>query len=138
MPTQPIEVNIQSTGITQEDPVLFPTEDAELPSGEQLWQPEQEKRNAVHTEPPVKSVSHCYINGNCKNTLMQSMETFIKFPRILIEQNTDPVLLNFKRQMPGRPFDEQIFATKPRYIHYRQNKKMLRNERRHPIQTNLQ
>ena len=54
VPTQPIEVKIESTGITQEDQVLFHREDADLMSEEQLWQhkqQKQEKRNAVHTEP---------------------------------------------------------------------------------------
>ena len=37
-PTQPIEVNIESTAIAQEDPVFFPTDDVDLPCEEQLWQ----------------------------------------------------------------------------------------------------
>ena len=41
VPTQPIEVNVQSTGITQKYHVVFHTEDAELQSEEQLWQRKQ-------------------------------------------------------------------------------------------------
>ena len=36
MPTLPIEVNLQSTGKTQEDQVFFHTKDANLPSEQQL------------------------------------------------------------------------------------------------------
>ena len=57
MPTLPIEVNIQSTGKTQEDRVFFLIEDANLPSEQQQWQRKQEKRNAVHTEPHVKTAT---------------------------------------------------------------------------------
>ena len=47
------------------------------------------------------------------------MVPFTKVPRMLIEQNADPVLLNFGRQMLGLPFDEQILVTNPRYTHYK-------------------
>ena len=117
MSTQTIEVNIQSTGITQEDQLFIATDDTELPSEEQQWQSKQEKNNAVHTQPSVITVSRCYMEDNCTNTMMQRMEQFIKVRGILIEQNAQPVLLNFKKQMLGLPFDEQNLATNPRYIH---------------------
>ena len=125
VPTQPIEVNIQSTGIAEEDKVFFPTEDAELPSEHQPWQRNREKRNAVHTELPVIALSHCYMKENCKNTLMQKMEPFNKVPRILTEQNLDPVLLLLKIQMLGLLIDEQILARNPRYIHYSRRKRRI-------------
>ena len=56
------------------------------------------------------------------------MDPFNKVPHILTEQDADPVLLNFKRQMHGLPFDEQILALNPRYIHYCRNKKHNRIE----------
>ena len=51
VPTQPIEFNIESTGIAKEDQVFFHTEDVELPPEIKPWQHKQDKRNAVHTEP---------------------------------------------------------------------------------------
>ena len=41
--TRPIELNIESTGITQEDQVIFHDDDDELSSEEELWQLKQEK-----------------------------------------------------------------------------------------------
>ena len=38
--------------------------------------------------------------------------------RILIEQDSDPTLLNFKREMLGLPFDEQILLNDARYMQY--------------------
>ena len=48
-----------------------------------------------------------------------------KPPRILIEQDSDPTLLNFKREMLGLPFDEQILLNDARYMHYSRNKKRI-------------
>ena len=41
IPKQPIEVNIESTGIAREDQVFFNTDDVSLPSEEQQWQQKQ-------------------------------------------------------------------------------------------------
>ena len=48
-----------------------------------------------------------------------------KSSRILIEQNSDPTLLNFKREMLGLPFDEQILLNDARYMQYSRNKKRI-------------
>ena len=45
--------------------------------------------------------------------------------RILIEQDSDPTLLNFKREMLGLPFDEQNLLNDARYMHYSRNKKRI-------------
>ena len=45
--------------------------------------------------------------------------------RILIEQDSDPTLLNFKREMLELPFDEQILLNDARYMHYSGNKKRI-------------
>ena len=45
--------------------------------------------------------------------------------RILIEQDSDPTLLNFKRKILGLPFDEQILLNDARYMHYSRNKKRI-------------
>ena len=45
--------------------------------------------------------------------------------RILIEQDSDPTLLNFEREMLGLPFDEQILLNDARYMHYSRNKKRI-------------
>ena len=45
--------------------------------------------------------------------------------RILIEQDSDPTLLSFKREMLGQPFDEQILLNNARYMHFSRNKKRI-------------
>ena len=53
------------------------------------------------------------------------MAQLTKPSRILIEQDSDPTLLNFKREMLGLPFDEQILLSDARYMHYSRNKKRI-------------
>ena len=42
--------------------------------------------------------------------------------RIIIEQDSDPTLLNFQREMLGLPFDKQILLNDARYMHYSKTK----------------
>ena len=48
-----------------------------------------------------------------------------KSSRILIEQDSGPTLLTFKRKMLGLPFDEQILSNDERYMQYSRNKKRI-------------
>ena len=41
------------------------------------------------------------------------MKQLNEVPCILFEQDVDPMLLNFKRQMPGLIFDKKVRATSP-------------------------
>ena len=53
------------------------------------------------------------------------MAQLTKQSRILIEQDSDPTLLKFKREMLGLPFDEQILLNDARYMQYSGNKKRI-------------
>ena len=126
VPTEPTEVNIESTGVAPEDEVLFHTFDVELPSQEQLGQRKQKNYKCVHTELSVITVSNCHINDKCKNnksfkstnTLMYHIKSFNKVPRRQIEQDADPVLSNSNRQLLALLFDEEIPATNHTYTHF--------------------
>ena len=60
-----------------------------------------------------------------KDTPIVNIAQLTKPSRILIEQDSDPTLLNFKREMLGLPFDEQILLNDARYMHYSRNKKRI-------------
>ena len=47
-----------------------------------------------------------YANDLHKDTTIVNIAQLTKPSRILIEQDSDPTLLNFKREMLGLPFDE--------------------------------
>ena len=123
IPTEPIEVNIESTGIAQEEPVFVDTTDQEQTTEKQLWKRKEEARNAIPNDPPVITVSCCYANDLHKDTTVVNIAQLKKRSRILIEQDSDPTLLNIKREMLGLPFDEQILLNAARYIQYSRNKK---------------
>ena len=108
IPTKPIEVNIESTGIAQEETVFFDPTDQQETTEKELWKRKEEARNVIPTDPPVITVSCYYANDLHRDTTIVNIAQLTKPSRILIEQDSDPTLLNFKREMLGLPFDEQI------------------------------
>ena len=106
--TKPIEVNNESTGIAQEELVLFDTTDQQETTEKELWSGKAEARNAKPNDPPVITVSCYYANDLHKDTLIENIAQLTKPSRILNEQDSDPNLQNFKRDMLGLQIDEQI------------------------------
>ena len=64
-----------------------------------------------------------YANDLPKDTTTVNTAQLTKPSRILIEQDSDPTLLNCKRKMLGLAFDEQILLNDARYMLYSGNKK---------------
>ena len=125
IPTNPIEVNIESTGIAKEEQVFLDTTDQQETTEKELWKRKEEVRNTIPTDPPFITVSCYYANDLHKETTIVNIAQLTKPSRILIEQDSDPTLLNFKREMLGLPFDEQILLNDARYMHYSRNKKRI-------------
>ena len=124
-PTKPIEVNIESTGIAQEDTVFFDTTDQQETTEKDFSKRKKELRNAIPNDPPVITVSRYYANDLHKDTTMVNIAQLTKPSQILIEQDSGPTLLNFKRELLGLPFDEQILINDECYMHYSRNKKRI-------------
>ena len=57
--TKPIGVNIESSGIAQEEPVFFDPTDQQKTTEKEVWQRKEEVRNATPNDPPCITVS-CY------------------------------------------------------------------------------
>ena len=108
IPTKLIEVNIESTGIAQEEPVFFDTTDQQDSREKELWKRKEEAWNAIPNDPPVITVSCNIANDLHKDTTIVNTAKLTKPSRITIEQDSDPTLPNFKQEMLGLPFDEQI------------------------------
>ena len=109
IPTKPIEVSSESNSITQKEPIFFDPTDQQETTEQELWMRKNEARNAILNDPPVIRVSCYYANDVNKDTTIVNIAQLTKPSRILTEQDSDPTLLNFKREMLGLPFDEQIF-----------------------------
>ena len=99
IPTKPIEVNIESTGIAQEQLVFFGTTDQQETTEKELWELGDKARNVAPNDPPVITVSCFYANDLHKDTTTVSIAQLTKPSRIFIEQDSDPTLLIFRRQM---------------------------------------
>ena len=125
IPTKPIKVNIEPTGIAQEEPVFFDLTDKKETTEDELWKRKKEVQNAIPNDPPVITVSCYYTNDLHKNTTIVNIAQLTKPTRILIEQESDPTLLNFKRETLGLPFDEQILLNDARYMPYSRDKKCI-------------
>ena len=125
IPTKPIEVNIESTGIAQEESVFFDSTDQQETTEKELLKRKEQARNAIPNDPPVITVSCYYANDLHKDTTIVKTTQLTKPSRTFIEQDSDPKLLNFKREMLGLPFDEQILLNDARYMHYSRNKKRI-------------
>ena len=126
-----IEVNIESTGIAQGEPVFFDTTDQRETTEKELQKPKEETRNAIPNDPPVVTMSCYYAIDLHKDTTILNIALLIKPSRILREQDSIPTLLNFKRILLGPPFYEQILKNDPRYMHHSRDKK--RNIIKHDI-----
>ena len=116
-------MNIEFTGIAQEETVFFDPTDRQETTEKELWKRKEEARNAIPYDPPVITVSCYYANDLHKDTTIVNIAQLTKPSRILIEQDSDPTLLNLKREMLGLPFDEQILLNDARYMLYSRNKK---------------
>ena len=125
IPTKAIEVNIESTGIAQEEQVFFNPADPQETTEKELWKCKEDVRNAITNDPPVITVSCYYANDLQKGTTIVNIAQLTKPSRILIELDSDPTLLNFTREMLGLPFDEQILLNDARYMHCSRNKKRI-------------
>ena len=118
-------MNIEATGIAQEETVFFDPTDQQETTEKELWKRKEEVRNGIPNEPPVIRVSCYYANDLHKDTTIVNMAQLTKPSCILIEQDSDPTLLNFKREMLGLPFDEQLLINDASYMHYSRNKKRI-------------
>ena len=67
-PTKSIELNIESTGIAQEESAFFHTTDQKETTEEELWKHKEEARKAMPNDPPVITVSCDYANDIHKDT----------------------------------------------------------------------
>ena len=120
IPTKLIEVNIESAGIAQEELVFFDTKDQQETS-KKRWKSKEEARKIIPNDPPVITVSCYYANDQHKDTTIVNIAQLTKPSRIHIEQDSDPKLLNFKREMLRLQFDKQILINDARYVHYSRN-----------------
>ena len=121
--TQAIEVNIQSTGVAEEETLyLLPEESL---TEQQLWEEKETLRKAAKVEThndPENEVSEFQSFHRPTDGAIEYREGHFKDnAKIRLEQNNDQVLRNLRYKIEGEPYDETEFTKDYRYKHYLQN-----------------
>ena len=96
---KPIGINIKSTGIAPEEPVFNTDDDLTDFLEHDIWQRKADIRNTISSQVPVITIASYYHIDVPKEASVINKEHFNKRSRILIEQDSDPTFLNFKREM---------------------------------------
>ena len=115
--TRPIEVNVQSAGVSEEEQVFFTEEDNE--TEQQIWELKlQSKKGLMITETVIQ------IDAISEKTVEEITNITQKLRRtnqILLEQSRDPILLHLKAKLQKAEYSEEILQQDIRYKNYLNN-----------------
>ena len=115
--TRPIEVNVQSAGVSEEEQIFFTEEDNE--TEEQIWERKKQSKKGLMV-PETKN----HIDAISENTLEEIINFTQKLRRtnqILLEQSKDPILLQLKAKIQKEEYSEEILQQDTRYKYYLNN-----------------
>ena len=90
--TQPIEVNVQSAGVSEEEQVFFTEEDNE--TEEQIW--ERKKQSQKELKVPQPTIQIDTISENSVNEIPNLSQKLRRTNQILLEQSEDQTLRQLK------------------------------------------
>ena len=113
--TRPIEVNVQSAGVSEEEQVFFTEEDNE--TEEQIFEKKKQSKKELKVPETViqfdaeESVDEI---TNCTQKLRRTNQ-------ILLEQSKSPILLQLKAKIQKETHSEKILQPDIRYKHYLHN-----------------
>ena len=88
MQTLPIEINVQSAGVSQEDQIFYTNDDDE--TEEQYW----ERKKAVRRNPATteKAITNWSVSTSLRKQQPEKQGRLRKANQIIIEQSEDAVL----------------------------------------------
>ena len=90
-----------------------------------MWQRQREMcKNRPHQPPIIVIASLYHIDPPNKPSIID-MAHSNKLSRILIEQDSDPTLMNFKKEMHGLLLEDQVLLTDGRYMSDSRNRKRI-------------
>ena len=121
--TKSIEVIIQSTGVTEEEPLYILPQDT--PTEQHLWEEKRTLRRKAkeetHNEPKHEVSELQNFHQPTAGTIDYREGYFKDNAKIRLEQNNDPVLRNLRTKIEGEPYDEAALTQDYGYKHYLQN-----------------
>ena len=115
--TQPIEINVQSAGVAQEEQIFYTNDDDE--TEEQYWARKEAIRNNPAVDEPTIT-----IHTLSTNLIKQQSDVQIrlmKTNKIIIEQSKDAVLQQLKAKLLHEEYSESLLQQDARYRHYSNN-----------------
>ena len=115
--TQPIEVNVQSAGVSEEEQVFFTEEDNE--TEEQIWERKRQSKEGLKVTETVIQIDA--ISENVVDEITNFTQKLRRTNQILLEQSKDPILLQLKAKIQNEEYSEEILQQDIRYRHYLNN-----------------
>ena len=115
--TLPIEINVQSAGVSQEEQIFYTNDDDE--TEEQYWARKEAIRKNPMTDEPTVTIETLSTNLVKQQPDIQVRSR--KTNQIIIEQSKDAVLQQLKAKLLHEDYSENILQQDARYRHYANN-----------------
>ena len=115
--TKPIEVNVQSTGVEEEEQVFFTEHDDETET--QIWERKKQSRNNLIRQEAVIQIDT--ISENIKDEITNFTQKLRRTNQIQLKQSKDPILPQLKAKIQNEDYTEKILQQDIRYKHYLNN-----------------
>ena len=112
--TLPIEINVQSAGVSQEEQNFYTNDDDE--TEEQYWA----RKKAIRKNPAIDEAT-VTIQTLSTNLVKQQPDIQVRLKKtnqIMIEQSKDAVLQQLKAKLLHEEYSEKILQQDARYRHY--------------------
>ena len=115
--TLPIEINVQSAGVSQEEQIFYTNDDDE--TEEQLWARKEAIRKNPATDEPTVTIQT--LSTNLVKQHPDIQVRLRKTNQIFIEQSKDAVLQQLKAKLLHEEYSENLLHQDTRYRHYANN-----------------
>ena len=113
--TTPIELNIQSAGVIEEDQIFFTDEDEE--TEEQIWQRKKDARSHPTNQVPDISFEKLSVHQGISSQQTTS-QRLLNRTTLAIEQQNDVILHQLRLKLQKDDYSETILQQDPRCRHY--------------------
>ena len=115
--TLPIDINVQSAGVSQEEQISYTNDDDE--TEEQYWARKEAIRKNPATDEPTVTIQTLSTNLVKQHPDIQAR--LRKTNQIVIEQSKDAVLQQLKAKLLHEEYSENLLHQDARYRHYANN-----------------
>ena len=113
--TRPIEVNVQSAGVSEEEQVFFTENSVQ----EQIWERKQQSKKGLMV--PETVIQFDTVSENAIEEITNFTQKLKRTNQILLEQSKDPILLQLKAKIQKEEYSEEILQQDIRYQYYLNN-----------------